>query len=301
MSVDTFKPTLWAPELVVPYEDALIYGDPTIANTRFQPMLQKGARSIEINRIGAGTTRPYDSTVDITYDKVNTTKTTLTMDQEDYWGFEVDDVDKVQAAGDFKTEAIRQHGIAMANTQDSYLANLLKDGAGKKLGNIPVFNGDQFMRPAAGQTTAWDIVRRIATELNKVSAPSLNRWFIVDADFGSALIADPHLTEADKAGTDEVARNGQIAAIKSLGLTVKVSNNAPTVAGRGVGIAGVHGALDFASQLQEMEAMRSERGFKDLVRGLYVYGGSITRPEGLVTVETDVQAGAAIYGDPVAP
>lgn len=297
MSVDSFKPTFWAPELLVPYEDALVYGSPSIASTKFQPMLQNSGRSVEINRIGGGNTRPHDPDVALTYDRLSATKTTLTMDQEEYYGFEVGDVDQVQAAGEFTGEGIRQHGIAMAGVQDRYLASLLATGAGKKLGNTKVFDGAQFTRPANNQVTAWDIIRNVVKELNKVSAPSLARWFIVDAELGSALLADPRLTEADKAGTDVVARNGQIAAIQSLGLTVSVSNNAPVVAGRGVGIAGVPGALEFASQLQSLEAFRAQDAFADRIRGLHVFGGVVVRPEALVTVEADVLPGAPIYAD----
>ena len=291
MSVDNFIPEMWAAELDTPFQKNLVYASPNIANTRFQAMLQNSGDSVNIPKIGAAAVKTHDRTVDLEYDDVSVTTSKLVMDQEDYYGFRVSDVDEVQAAGDFEGAATAQHGIAMSNKVDTYIAGILKEGAGKKLGNTPVFDGADFFRPAEGQSTAWDIIRRIAKELNKVSAPSLNRWAVVGADLADALVADRRVTEVDKAGTDAVARTGMITQIPLLGITVYASNNAPTVSTREVAIGGVHGALDFASQLRTMEAFRNPNRFGDIIRGLQVYGGVVSNPDGLVSVEVDVKPG----------
>lgn len=291
MSVDNFIPELWAAQLDTPFQNNLVYASPSIANTRFQAMLQNSGDSVNIPKIGAAAVKTHDRNTDLEYDDISVTTSKLVMDQEDYYGFRVSDVDSIQAAGEFEGAATAQHGIAMSNKVDAYIAGILKDGAGKKLGNTPVFDGADFFRPGEGQTTAWDVIRRIAKELNKVSAPSLNRWAVVGADFADALIADRRVTEVDKAGTDSVARTGLITEIPLLGITVYASNNAPTVAGREVAIGGVHGALDFASQLRTMEAFRNPDRFGDIVRGLQVYGGVVSNPDGLVSVEVDVKPG----------
>lgn len=291
MSVENFIPEHWAAELEVPYKAGLVYASPSVANTRFQPMLQQAGDAVNINKIGAATVKEHDRYTDLEYDDLSTTSTKLVMDQEDYYGFRVSDVDQVQAAGDYEGAAIGEHGFAMSNKVDTYIADLLHKNAGKKLGTMPVFNGADFFRPAEGQSTGWDVIRRIAKELNKVSAPSLNRWAIVGAELADSLLGDRRVVEADKAGTDSVARSGLITQIPILGISVYASNNAPTVASREVAIGGVYGALDFASQLQTMEAFRDQKRFGDIVRGLQVYGGAVTRPEGLVSVEVDVKPG----------
>ena len=301
MSVASFVPKLWAAGLEVPYQKSLVYADPAIAATKFQPMLANSGNSVEITTIGTGVTRTHDRTVPLTYDDVATTSATLTMDQEEYYGFKVNDVDKAQTAGEFQSQATAQHGIAMANKVDTYLAGLLQAGAGKKIGNVGVFDGAEYYRPQGAQATAWDAIRMIVKELDKVSAPSVDRWAVVGANFASALLADRRVTEADKAGTDTVARSGQIATLSQLGISIKVSNNVPTVAGREVITAGVPGALQFASQLRTMEALRDQTGFNDLIRGLQVFGGVVARKEGVVSLEADVTAGLAIYSDPEAP
>lgn len=291
MSIETFIPKLWASALNVPFQNALVYGNGAIADTRFQPMLAGGGRSVTINTIGAAQVRPYDRDVPMTYDDVSTTEVELVMDQESYYGFAVHDIDKVQAAGDFQSVSTEMHAHEMASTVDKYVAGVIADGAGKKIGATQVFNGADYYRPGDGQVTAWDVLRSIALELNKVSAPSLNRWVVVGPNFADALLADRHLTDAHVAGTDQVARTGQVAAIPSLGFTVYQSNNVPVTAGREKITAGVPGSVVFATQLRTSEALRDIAHPRDLFRGMQVYGAQVIRPSGLVTVEADVVAG----------
>lgn len=291
MSVESFIPKLWAAALDAPYQDSLVYGQTGVANARFQPVLQGGGRTVEINRIGSGQTRTYDPDTPITYDRIDTTSSELTMDEQEYYAFLVDDVDKVQAAGDFQSAATEEHGRAMARTVDATIADKLRADAGTKLGTMPIFDGADFYRPQEGQRTAWDALRAIAKELNKNSAPSLARWVVVGPEFGDALLADRHLTEADKAGTDAVARNGLVATVPTLGFSIFTSNAVPTVAGREVIIGGAQNALDFASQLQTTEAFRHQDYFADAIRGLQVWGSALSNPKGVVTLEADVDGG----------
>lgn len=291
MSVETFMPKLWAPALEVPFKQSLVYANPNIANTKFQPMLQQGGKSVTFSTIGAANVREHDRTQDLTYDDISTTELELVMDTELYYGFRVNDVDRVQAAGDFQGVATAEHGQKMAADIDAHLSAKLKDGAGTKLGNTPVFDGSDYYIPAAGQVTAWDVLRKMALALDTKGAPTTGRWAVVGAKTASALLADRRMVEAHSAGTDQVARNGLVGSIPVLGMDIYVTSSAPTVASREIAIAGVPNALAFATQLRVLEALRDPDRFGDLVRGLQVFGAAVTRPDGIVSAEVDVLAG----------
>lgn len=297
MSVESFVPEFWASALDVPYQDNLVYAQTGVANTQFQPVLQNSGKSVKINRIGAGKTRKHVRGQDLTYDDLETTSVELIMDEEEYYAFLVEDVDKAQAAGDFQGAGTEQHGIAMAQKVDSSVSAKLKDGAGTKIGNKAIFDGSDFYRPGEGQITAWDALRLMSKELNKNSAPSLARWVVVGTDFGSALLADRRLTEADKAGTDAVARNGLIATIQTLGFSVFTTNAVPKVSNREVILGGAPNALEFASQLRSAEAFRHPTRFADAVRGLQVWGSTVAHSKGVVSLEADVKPGT--LGSPI--
>ncbi|APT87385.1 phage major capsid protein [Corynebacterium flavescens] len=291
MTVASFVPKFWAPSLEVPYQQALVYAQPGIADTKFQPILQNSGDTVSINAIGAAKIKDHNRTEDLVYDEIGTTELKLVMDKEKYYGFLVSDVDAKQATGDFQGAATEEHGRGMADVVDKDIAAELKAGAGTKLGSKPVFDGSDFYRPADEQLTAWDIVRKLALELNKVSAPTAARWVVVGPNFGSALIADRRVTQADAAGTDVVARSGLISAIPQLGLNIYQSTNVPVTGGREIIIAGVPGALAFASQLRTLEAFRNPDRFGDVIRGLQVYGSKVIRPSGIVSIEADVKPG----------
>ena len=49
-------------------------------------------------------------------------------------------------------------------------------------------------------------------------------------------------------------------------------------------LAGTRAAMTFASQITKTEALRSEVRFADRMRGLYVYGAKVMRPDGIATL-----------------
>jgi hypothetical protein len=69
---------------------------------------------------------------------------------------------------------------------------------------------------------------------------------------------------------------------RAAGFDVLVSNNTPVPAGgRNIVTAGVDLALSFAEQVNQVEAYRPEQKFADAVKGLYLYGGKLVRPDSL--------------------
>lgn len=46
-------------------------------------------------------------------------------------------------------------------------------------------------------------------------------------------------------------------------------------------------ALAFVSQIDQVEAMRSQNKFADRLRALHVYGGKVIREEGIVVFGSD--------------
>lgn len=302
MSVEKFIPSIWASAIETPYRASLVYSQPNVASTRFQNILQDSGRSVEIPHIGTGNIRKHDRNTDLTYDDVTLSTTTLEMNQELYFGFRVNDVDKVQAAGEFQGAVTEEHAHRLAREADGYVAKIAAKDASKKLTKKSIFNGADYYRPGDGQETAWDVLRELSTELNKVSAPSVNRWVVVGSNFASALLADRRFTEVDKAGTDSVLRSGNLGAVQTLGFTVLTSPAVPEKSGAETIIAGVPGAIAYASQLQKIEAMRDPNRFGDLVRGLLVFGAGVINPDGVVTVDVSTAKGQSIYGgSPASP
>ena len=114
----------------------------------------------------------------------------------------------------------------------------------------------------------------------------------------AATIKSSELRQAYLTGDNQSPlRNGKIGMIDRF--TVYVSNNLSKVtdlgadaAAGGTGanadynawhiMAGTRDAISFASQITNVETLRAQTTFGNIVRGLNVYGKKVTKPEALV-------------------
>lgn len=299
MAITNFIPELWSAAVQLPFEKALVFGQPSVVNRDYEGEIKQQGDTVNITTIGDPTIKTYDKTVDIEVEDLSDGTIKLLIDQGDYFAFRVNDVDKVQAAGDFQGPATQRAGYGLKDKVDRYIAGFanLAVGSGgpitaNRLGNVSVVNGTGTGKPGAGQTTAWNVLVDLNQKLNEQSVPTDGRYVIVSPSFYSALLMDPRFTRVDASGTSEGLRNGIVG--RALGFDVLMSNNTVSASSRNLIVAGVPGALSFASQIVETEALRSEKRFADIIRGLHVYGAKITRPEGIATANAEFVPGTGV-------
>lgn len=295
MSVASFIPELWDAAIKEPYQKSLIFGQPTVASNAWMGQISNVGDTVHISAIGAPTIRKYERGTPLVTEDVNVSTTTLNIDQGSYFSFNVNDVDKVQAAGDFQGPATNSAGIALRDAADKYLAGVLTSGVltANKIGKVDVISDDPS-RLTTGDS-AFQVLVQLATKLNLQSVPTAGRYVIVGAATYAALLMDPRFTRVDASGSEDGLRNGIVG--RAIGFDVLVSNNVPTKAGVETIVAGVPDAFAFADQIVETEALRSQTDFGDIVRGLNVYGAAVTRPEGLASAEVTVKDPSAEGND----
>lgn len=294
MAIANFVPEFWSAAVMQPFQENLVFAQPTVANTDFQGTLSQMGDTVHIGTVGRPTVRTYDKEQDLTVEDINVTTSDLVVDQGAYFAFRVNDVDALQAAGPLKDPALSEAAIGLRDSVDTYAGSTLAAGvlAGNKLGTTDVVDGSD--KPGAGQVTAWSVLLKLRAKLNANSVPTENRYVIVDGDFEAALLHDERFTRVDASGTDQGLRNGIVG--KVLGFDVLVSNNVPKVSGRSVIIAGVPAAYSMVTQINKVEAAREEKRFADIVKGLMIYGSKVFRPEGLASANVTVAPPAASTG-----
>ena len=292
MAVTNFIPELWSAEVQLPFEKALVFGQPTVANTKHEGQIKQMGDTVNVTTISDPTIKTYNKSSDIAIDDVSDGNIKLVIDQGDYFAFRVNDVDRVQAAGDFQSPATQRAGFGLKDKVDKFIASQFaktsaNGGPKSALGAQKVINGVGGNTPGTGQLTAYDVLVKLANALNKENTPTDGRYVVIDPDFLAALQHDPRFSRVDASGTSETLRNGIVG--RALGFDVLTSNN---VTG-GLVCAGIPGALSFANQLTEVEALREQGRFADIVRGLNVYGAKIFYPEGLATAKCTFEASTA--------
>lgn len=288
MSVASFIPELWAAKLLVPFEGALVFGQPTVANRDYEGEIQEMGDTVHINSVGDPTINDFDPGEDLEFEELSTDEQLLLIDQGKTFSFYVRDVDKAQAKGDFGGEALRRAGYKMAAAVDSHQAGVVSKGAqtANQLGRVKVVSGGTGIA-GSGQITAYDLLVELGLKLDLEDVPLEGRYVVVDPYFQAAIQKDDRFASVNRAGTSETLRNGLIA--RAAGFDILLSNNLATVGGSGAAkddkviVAGHPAAFTFASQINKVEAGRAEKRFNDFVKGLNVFGSKVTRPEGLAT------------------
>jgi hypothetical protein len=96
----------------------------------------------------------------------------------------------------------------------------------------------------------------------------------------AGMIKKSDLKDASLTGDSvSILRNGRLGMIDRF--TVYMSHNLNNASGKFSIIAGHKMGFTFASQMTEMETIRSESTFGNIIRGLQVYGYKVIKPEAL--------------------
>lgn len=279
MAITNFVPELWSAAVQVPFERSLVYAQGSVVNRKYEGQITQMGDTVHVTSIADPTIRTYDKTTDLTTEDLDDSSTSLVIDQGNYFSFRVNDVDKVQAAGDFQGPATARAGYRLKDGLDTHVAGLYTAAdAANQLGSIEVAKNQSG--------TAYDILVELSVKLTQADAPTDGRYVVVPPEFHGVLQRDDRFVRVDASGTDTTLRNGVVG--RAAGFDILLSNNAPTVAGERVVQAGIPDAISVAEQITQTEALRAQARFADIVRGLHVFGAQVFEPTGLATALVSV-------------
>jgi hypothetical protein len=132
---------------------------------------------------------------------------------------------------------------------------------------------------ASATTSVVDLIVDMGTVLDEANVPESDRYLIIPARM-AGLIKKSELKDASLTG-DSITpvRNGRLGMIDRF--TLYVSHNLNVASGKTSIIAGHKMGFTFASQMTEMETLRAQSTFGNIIRGLQVYGYKVVKPEAL--------------------
>ncbi len=275
MAVTTFIPELWSARLLYALEKAHVATN--LVNRNYEGEISNHGDTVHINTIGAITVKSYTKNTDIDApETLTTTDQTLVIDQAKYFNFQVDDVDKVQAAGELVDTAMGRAAYALADVSDAYLLGVIAAGAaaGNTIGSaaVPV---------ALTASNVYENIVKLKTKLDKANVPNTGRTIVVPPDVHSLLLLDDRFAKSTATAGQEALINGLVGRIA--GFDVYMSNNVKTGTGTDTGktpyfeiTAQITDATTYAEQIIKTEAYRMESRFADAVKGLHVYGAKVT-------------------------
>lgn len=224
----------------------------------------KYAKTVKILGVGEPTISAYNGTTKLDYEKMSDTSVDLVIDQQFSFSFLVDDIDQAQSVPGLREEYQRKavHGLAVK--RDSHVANLIKG-----------------VTDAKNVTTATALTEdAVKTAIDAAIVALRERNF----DEDGVIEITPAVYNVFKnclirLSTDnpELIKKGRVGMYD--GFDVIMSNNMAKDDSGDTKYAycDIRGkkAIAFAGQINEVEALRSQDYFADLVRGLDTFGAKV--------------------------
>lgn len=217
----------------------------------------KHAQSVKILGVGEPTIGAYDSSKDISIEEMSDKGQMLTIDQANYFAFYVDDVNQAQSVPGLKEKYQEKavHGLAVA--RDTYVAGLIKG--------------------ATNVTTATNLTQdAVKDAIDKAIVALRERNF----DEEGVIEISPAVYNVFKnclitLSTDnpEYIKKGIVGVYDDF--KVIMSNNMAKDSTHVYCDIRGKKAIAFAGQINEVEALRAEKRFKDIIRGLDTFGSKV--------------------------
>lgn len=279
-----FIPELWSAKLIENFYDATVLA--AIANTDYEGEIKSMGDTVNIRTTPDLTIRSYEKGMTLTVERPDKPKIQLVIDQGEYFAAIEDDVDKVQADINLMDTWSRDASEKMKikidqNVLTGMLTGIAATNKGATAGRISadINLGTSGAPLAIDKTNVLDLMVDMGTVLDEANAPEAGRFIVIPAKM-AGLVKKSDLKDASISGDGtSILRNGRLGMIDRF--TVYVSHNLNLSSGKFDIVAGHKMGLTFASQMTEMESIRAETTFGNIIRGLQVYGYKVVKGEAL--------------------
>ncbi len=280
-----FIPEIWAGKLIENFYDATVLA--AISNTDYEGSIKAHGDAVNIRTTPTINLRTYVKGQALTVDTPDNPKLQLLIDKGDYFACVEDDIDKVQAdiklMDAWSKDASEQMKLKIDRR---VLTDLLPDIAainkGANAGRITagINMGTTGSPRAIDKTNVLDFIVDVGQVLDEANCPESDRYMIIPAKM-AAIIKKSALQNVYVSGdTVSIVRNGKLGMVDRF--TLYLSHNLNLASGGKFSIiAGHKMGFTFASQMTNMETIRSTTTFGNIIRGLQVYGYKVVKGEAL--------------------
>jgi N4-gp56 family major capsid protein len=311
MSLDNFIPEVWSNKLLVNLYKSLRFAQDGVINRDYEGDISAAGDTVRINAIGRVTVGDYSKNTDMGAPQTLTdAQSVLTISQQKFFNFQVDDIDKAQQNPKVMSQAMVEAAYALANTADQFVAAQYVDiSSANRVGGAsdtnpleinPTTDGSPVAN-IVGQSLAYEALVDASVVLDENDIPEDGRFIIVPPWFEGQLEKDQRFvsfgTAANRGDLENGLSNANGGIGRVAGFTVMKSNNVPvTVNGDGTHVYHVIGGhpmmWSFAEQIRDVEGYRPQLRFGDAVKGLHLYGARVVRPNAGVLIPACRHGGA---------
>ena len=271
MSVAVFKQTFWSNKIQSVLDT--LTGLRTHSDYEFEGEIKAGDR-LKIT----GTVRPtigtYVPGVDIDIENLDGNDQELVIDQFKYFALYFDNVDKAQSLPGVWRATSEQCAKELHEAGDKYVASVIKtaiEATGSTVGKSTAFT-----------PTKANIVEKTEEALTALYANNVSPLTDFYGEYSPRMYSflRQSLTELST-NNPELLKKGAVGRYNNV--LVSIENLLPTSTANSstirYNIIRTGKAVAFAGQIDTIKAVEKEKGFGDILKGLYVFGAKVVRPE----------------------
>jgi len=268
MTLSNFIPEIWSKKLLKVFNKSVVMGN--LVNRDFEGDIQSAGDVVHVRTYGDVTVSDYTRDMTISFQSLTDPMVDLTIDQQKYFAFKVDDLNKAQADINILEGYASRAAIAIRDVVDSRLIGHYAD---VDSGNVI---GTDVSPITLTSSNIYGYITQLGEMLDNCNIPSDGRNLVITPKFKTMLLQSTEFTRATSLG-DNVIQNGYIGNVAGFG--VHVTTNNPAVSGVVNLMAFTQDYISFASQVSKVETVRPYNMFADAVKGLYLYGSKVMLPK----------------------
>lgn len=282
-TISNFQQTIWSKSILRSLEK--ITSLRNHCNFQYEKD-SKNAKEVKILSVNRPTIRTYTPGTALVRESAADSSQLLRLDQYRYFNFEVEDIVKAQSVPGLMEALTDEAGKGLALEGDKYVAAVVKDG---------VENG--VVIDEVKQTKAEIAASEVITLTTANAMASVEEGFATLYGNDCKVSDTFYLEVAPKVFTTyrqqltelstnnpEILKKGAVGKINNA--FVCIENCLPEAEGAYYNILRTDKAIAFAEQIDKVEKYRPEDAFTDAVKGLYVFGAKIVRPNEIYVMKT---------------
>lgn len=237
----------------------------------------KYAKEVKILNAVRPTVKKYVPGTAIEKEYISATDKTLKLDQAFYFNIALDDIHKAQSVPGAMEATADEGTTALAEEGDKHVAALVK--AGVEAGDITAVDSIAL--------TKDNVVDHVEAGFEVLYGNNCkvreNYWLEICPKFYRYL--RPAMTEL-LTNNVEMAKKGIVGKYGNANITIEnlLAKDDTSVYNQ---LRTEH-AVAFAEQINKVEPYRPQDAFEDALKGLYLFGGLVTRPEEIVVLKTNI-------------
>ena len=284
MAISNFQQTIWSKSI----QEAL----KTITSLRNHCDFQyekdsKNAKEVKILNVTRPTISTYVPGTPITIEAGTDGSKLLKLNQYKYFAFEVEDIDKAQSVPGLMEALAKEASRGLAEAGDKYVASLIEDYVEGTGGVTPIGQSGSVI--TLTKANAVEKMEEGFAYLYGKNCKVSDEFYLELAPSVFSLYRQA-LTELST-NNPEILKKGAVGKINNA--LVCIENLLPTgKTGTGsvdnvyYNVLRTSKAIAFAEQIDKVEAFRPQTAFQDALKGLYVFGACMARPDEIYVIKT---------------